>query len=218
MPLTCRRRHDPRLNLFPDLLSRLRDRDPDSPLPDGFLRDLAYAWGNPGFSAGKAYLTRIAERASVTCGPVLECGSGLSTLLIGMLTADRDVEVVALEHTAAWRHRVQRALDVLHLDHVRVLHCPVVGYGLYDWYQVSDPIPDNVRLVVCDGPPGRHTRGGRYGLMPVLGHHFHPDCIILLDDTHRQGERRVIRTWNRRQDFRIQHHGRWFRFAEMTAC
>jgi hypothetical protein len=218
MPLTFRTRNRPSLQDFHALFEEVRSLNLAKPFPVRLLRDLATAWGNPGFSAGKAYLARIAERAAATQGPILECGSGLSTLLMGMLTAGRGVEIIALEHTPLWRARVQEVLDTLGLDHVRVQDCPVVDHGLYDWYQLPESLPDQIRLVVCDGPPGRDTRGGRVGLIPQVGHLFHPECVILLDDTHRKGEKQVLETWNRRQTFRIEHHGLLFRFAEMTAC
>jgi hypothetical protein len=44
---------------------------------------------------------------------------------------------------------------------------------------------------VCDGPKGT-TRGGRYGLAPVMKDRLAPGCIVLLDDTSREAERAII--------------------------
>jgi hypothetical protein len=217
MPSRVLSRSAPCIASFSALHRELQDLPPGQPPGAPQLRRLARAWGNPWFSAKRGLLSRVADCAAATTGPVLECGSGLSTILVGMLTAGRDIPVVSLEHMPGWRARVQFVLQALHLDHVRVLHCPLVNQGHFDWYAITDPIPDRIHLVICDGPPGRGTRGGRYGLLPTLGHLFHPNCIILLDDAHRHGEQRVLASWRRLRPLRVRLHGRWIRFAEMTA-
>ncbi|MHC4846180.1 MAG: hypothetical protein ACYTCU_08465, partial [Planctomycetota bacterium] len=45
-----------------------------------------------------------------------------------------------------------------------------------------------------DGPPG-DTRGGRYGLFPLMGGRLAPGCVLLLDDAEREGEQDVARRW-----------------------
>ncbi len=215
MPLTFRKRRQPNLAAFRALFPRVRGLSPGQAPDRPLLRDLAKAWANPGFSAGYPYLRRIAECAGA--GPILECGSGLSTIMMAMITAERRTPILSLEHTPIWRQRVQSVLDALDLSHARVLDCPVVRFGLYDWYQVPEALPEGIRLVVCDGPPGRDTRGGRYGLLPQIGDRLHPDATILLDDSHRRGERRVIDTWQRHRPFHVRSHGTLLRFAEMTA-
>ena len=51
-----------------------------------------------------------------------------------------------------------------------------------------------ISLVICDGPPSS-TRGGRFGLVPVLRENLAPGFRILLDDARRPGEREVLRRW-----------------------
>ncbi len=48
--------------------------------------------------------------------------------------------------------------------------------------------------MVCDGPP-ETTRGGRYGLVPVMLEKLRADCTILLDDGAREGERETAERW-----------------------
>lgn len=70
-----------------------------------------------------------------------------------------------------------------------------MSYGGFDWYDVeSVQLPDTIGLVVCDGPPGT-SRGGRYGLVPILKDRLAPGCIILIDDTDRAGERDIVDRW-----------------------
>ena len=159
------------------------------------LVELQEGWGNEGFAARTDYLEEVAARAVETEGPVLECGSGLTSVLLGLLAGPRGVETWSLEHLPEWRERVARALEDNGIAGVRVCHAPLKDYGEFSWY---DPPPElaaaGFRLVVCDGPPGT-TPGGRYGLLPVFGRRLAEGALILLDDADRGGEADVLERW-----------------------
>ena len=198
--------------------ARLAALPPGQPPGRADVAFLALAWGNPGYAAGPSYLRHLGERASAVNGAVLECGSGATTLLVAALTARTGTEFVVLEHNAAWHELLQRTLDDLGFDHVRLLHAPLKDYGGYLWYEVQAAlVPEDIGLVVCDGPPGS-TPGGRFGLMPVIGPRLGRRCVILLDDTHRRAERRVIDVWRRYRCLRTSRVGRFGRYAELVLC
>ncbi|MEM9531713.1 MAG: hypothetical protein AAGA23_12400 [Pseudomonadota bacterium] len=179
---------------------------------------LALAWGNLGYAAGVSYLTLVGRHAARTQGPVLECGSGATTLLMGAVTQLRQVPVVALEHNPDWHAYVSELLSFLGFDHVRLELAPLTQYDEFQWYQApADSAEGPYRLVVCDGPPGK-TRGGRYGLLPVMGPQLSRDCMILLDDTHRSGEKQVIDHWRKHAKLTAHRLGRFGRYAEVTLC
>src|SRR5947208_2589253 len=138
---------------------------PERPL----LAELRAAWGNDRCAADLDFLSEVARLAAVTLGPVLECGSGLTTLLLGALAGRRGVEVWALEHEPEWRRRVAAALRDHKAGQVYLWFSPLSDYGEFVWYAAPLPLmPDAFRLVVCDGPPA-DTRGGRVGLLSVIG-------------------------------------------------
>jgi len=156
---------------------------------------LRRSWGNPGYSPSMDLLTATARLALETEGPILECGSGLTTLLLGLLTRRRSIPVWSLEHHPKWYGRVRSVTRRHRLANVTVCHTPLIDYGPFEWYALPEtPLPDDFRLVICDGPPGL-TRGGRYGLMPVMRPRLAEDCIILLDDSHRRREREALEAW-----------------------
>src|SRR5262249_13761961 len=62
------------------------------PTPD-LLRELQTYWANDGFAARIDFLTEVARQAASTSEPILECGSGLTTLLMGLLAGRRGIEV-----------------------------------------------------------------------------------------------------------------------------
>jgi predicted O-methyltransferase YrrM len=152
-------------------------------------------WGNR-WSAQREYLTACLEHARAADGPILECGSGLSTVLIGTLAQASGNSVVSLEHEPKYAKRVRHYLDKYHLSSVKHCVAPLKSYGDFDWYTPPplDSIPGDFSLVICDGPPGL-SRGGRYGLVPVMQDKLRPDCTILLDDGAREGEQETAARW-----------------------
>jgi flavin-dependent dehydrogenase len=130
-----------------------------------------------------------------SCGPTLECGSGLSTLLLGVIAQQRGHEHWALEHKAEWADKVERGAERHGLRAVRVHTAPLKRYAGYTWY---DPpfheMPRHFALAVCDGPPA-DTPGGRYGLVPVMRERLSVGCVILLDDAEREHEREIAQRW-----------------------
>jgi hypothetical protein len=170
-------------------------------LPEGqfpsrqLLHELQVGWGNEGFAARYDFLEEVIARAAETRGPILECGSGLTTLLIGLYAGRRGVKTWSLEHTSEWRARVMVVLRRNHVPGVDVCFAPLREYGDFAWYDPPfDELPENFSLVICDGPPGT-IRGGRYGLLPVLGARLSEGALILLDDADREGEAEVLRRW-----------------------
>ena len=159
------------------------------------LSDLVFGWGNP-WSAQLEFLIASLEHVRDAKGPVLECGSGLSTLLIGVVAQARGVKVVSLEHDAPYAARVRDFLEKYDIRSVELSVAPLKNYDGFDWYDAPnlDAIREKFSVVICDGPPGK-TRGGRYGLVPVMLGKLAPDCIILLDDGARAEEQAIAARW-----------------------
>jgi len=148
-------------------------------------------------SAWEDFIRAFLGCARETEGPILECGSGLSTVLLGIVAARTGSRVYSLEHNAIWADRARRVLRACGIASVEILVGDLRSYGAYTWYDPPlDVLPKDFSLVVCDGPPG-DTPGGRYGLLPVMRSHLKPGCIILLDDAHRTGEREIAEQWAR---------------------
>lgn len=161
--------------------------------------DLVYGWGNMGWSAFHDYSIGIIEAAVRNSGNVLECGSGLSTILLGIIARDRGFKVYSLEHDEKWRMRVQKMLDRLEIRSVQLFLSPIMNYGEFDWYSVTQlDLPDTFTLVICDGPP-HYTKGGRYGLLPLMRKRLNDSSIILLDDFSRPREQEIVAMW--REEF-----------------
>ena len=162
---------------------------------NAILSDLIYGWGNESWSARDEYLAACIDHAMSSRGPILECGCGLSTILIGAIAKQRGQHHWALEHLPEWSTKVQSYLDRYRLDSVTLFSTPLKDYGEFVWYDAPlEFLPDSFALVICDGPPGG-TKGGRYGLIPIMSERLATGCTILLDDVVRESERAIANRW-----------------------
>jgi Methyltransferase domain len=179
-------------------LQTLRRNLRDGSLPKPTTMDsLVRSWSNGGWSANGQLLTAMLEWFAKSQGTVVECGSGLSTLILAEACAASGPQrqLLSLEHEPVWAERVQSAARRHLRREVNIASGPLQNYGDFDWYSIpSATMPPRIGFVVCDGPPGS-TRGGRYGFGPVLRPYLSKDCIVLLDDAHRPEEQSVIARW-----------------------
>jgi hypothetical protein len=176
-------------------------------------RDLVDGWDNKRWSAGPEYLDAMAAAAVTENGPILECGSGLTTLVLAAISRRTHSPIWTLEHDERCFHLVHSRLQRFRLR-ANVQLAPLRSYGDYDWYDVDAATLPTFSLVVCDGPP-KSTRGGRFGLLPVLNERLAPGCVILLDDASRPDEQEIIRRWA--SDISLHYDVRGERpFAVMT--
>lgn len=172
-------------------------KDPDACTHPGnpVVIDLIYGWGNEGWSGLDEYLVGCINHAMTLRGPILECGCGLSTILVGAIARKQGQSHWALEHTPEWSTKVKRYLNRYKLDSVMLHAKPLKDYGEFCWYDVPlESMPHSFSLVICDGPPGI-TKGGRYGLVPIMMERLEPGCVILLDDAGREQELTIASRW-----------------------
>ncbi len=172
-------------------------RNPAAALESGndVFNRLIYGWGNQAYAAEHEYLLASLRSTQAAEGPVLECGSGLSTLLTGIVAAQSGNTIWSLEHHPFWAERVQRALDDHGISSVRLDVNPLKSYGEFDWYDPTmEEMPASFAVLLCDGPPG-NTHGGRYGCLPVMRSRLAAGCTIIIDDAERDAEREMATRW-----------------------
>jgi hypothetical protein len=154
------------------------------------IERLARVWANEGFAADLEYLGALVNLARSTSGEILECGSGLTTIILGKLRKP----VTTLENHPEWYQELRTVLERHQLHTVRLHHVPFRHHTGFDWYDAPMPeIPFS--LVVCDGQPSS-THGGRYGLLPIM-HSYLRGSTILLDDSDRRGEQQALERWTK---------------------
>jgi predicted O-methyltransferase YrrM len=183
--------------VFKRAIRRFREDPKSHAVPSsGVLRDLIYGWGNKGFGAEDEYLSECVLCSLSSARTTLECGSGLSTVLIAVAAEKTGNRHIALESHAEWAAKVRHELEALGLGSlVEVVHAPLKSYGDFSWYDLANVLlPDEIDCVVCDGPPGS-TIGGRFGLLPLLKDRLAAGAVILLDDAFRPKEAETAGRW-----------------------
>ena len=160
---------------------------------DEELTKLRMGWANDGWDAKPVFLKEVIAALNATTGPILECGSGLSTVVMAALAPTR--HRVSLENHANWARRVEGVLQ----DHeltadVRVAPLTDRGDGLH-WYAPVRTLPNGIGLVICDGPDSYGR--GRYPVLPLLRQHLAPNAVILFDDAAAEGQPEVLDSWER---------------------
>jgi Methyltransferase domain len=191
---TRRRRTWPRFEAAVAELRRVAPADPSTALLD----ELRASWGDPD-SAPVGLMLAAARAFRESEGDGVECGSGLSTVVLGTYAEALRRRWWALDQYPPWARRVSGALDRLGIAAASVLQAPLVPYDGYRWYRVPAELPKRIDFVLCDGPPadGEQVQLARYGLVPALGDRFTDGVTILLDDAARAGEQAVLGMWER---------------------
>lgn len=170
------------------------------------LTSLDFAWGNDGWSGTLDYLEEVARRAIITPGPILECGSGLTTILLGLVAGRRGIEVWSLEDMREWQFYVSRMLERHNIPGVKVRLSPLREYENFRWYTLPSGMPQDFSLVICDGPGVSYA--SRYGLFPLLGQRLSAGALILVDDSFHMAD--IMDRWLSTMPVELVTHGPQF--------
>jgi hypothetical protein len=148
---------------------------------------------------------------------IVELGSGVSTVLLARLLAQRGMthgrRLVAVEHDARWRRWVVGQLRAEGVDgDVVVVEAPLQPIGDGDgprWYDEAaiDAAIETIDLLVVDGPPAFAPGLGlaRHRALTVLRDRLVPGATVVLDDVERSGEQEVLRRWEHEFGLTFRH-------------
>lgn len=117
---------------------------------------LYQGWNNP-YAAKPELLAVIANLARSADGPILECGSGLSSLVLGLCSR---FQVWTLEDDPIYASYTSRMLNKYNISNVEVYNCPLRFYENSKWYDIDLHEDINIvnpyinfSLAIVDGPP-----------------------------------------------------------------
>jgi hypothetical protein len=166
---------------------------------DKRLEDFHKAWGNWGFPADLDCLRQLACLLEKNTGPVLECGSGSTTLLSNQVGLSKGFWTYSLEQDKQWVTDM-RALLGEH-SKTRVMYAPLGDQGGHYFYETAEYLPDHFSLIICDGPfidkdiGEPWYSGWRYGLLPWLKRGNKTFGLILLDDMNDPRAEAMVARW-----------------------
>lgn len=162
--------------------------------------DLFDAWNNP-YAATPLLLMGLGMTARAVRGPILECGGGLSSLILAASIPGRAVHV--LEDSEIFAERIRAEAARYGLTNL-VIHCRPLTDG---WYDTSTLPAVTWGLVFVDGP--RRTTGSRADAPDRLDL---SRSVVIADDVQADGGVPELRTALERTHTvkMIGHNGRAF--------
>jgi predicted O-methyltransferase YrrM len=128
-----------------------------------------------------------------TVDNVMECGSGISTLVIAQCLYIKGYgKLISLEHDPSYSSRTYTWLKDRGLNgDVDVHLCPITG--IPPWYSLATINIPKIDLLVIDAPPAHIHTGARYGAWKLFSY-LKEGALIYADDAIR--EDRVIKRWS----------------------
>jgi len=151
--------------------------------------DLVMAWGN-GWSVWPDMLSTLTLTAREINGPILEIGSGITTLVLALAT-DQHIDV--LEHDPVFYAKTKQLLDKFGIQNV-TLHCkPLKEFPNGKWYDFQQDFA-NYALLLVDGPP--RDQGNRNVFLDVMGKYaLTPGAIVIMDDAGMDDGAKRTKLW-----------------------
>lgn len=164
--------------------------------PDTYLEALRAVYNPWGAPADFLALSVLLARKSP--GPIIEAGSGLTTLL--MAAARPDITVWCLENSPFYAMQLEHQALSANLFNINIVYAPLRD----GWYDLSeDKLPESFGLGLVDGPP--RYLGDRMKFFDTFG-----DCVsaVLCDDADDPGYLSALRVWADTKGMVVEHDGR----------
>jgi hypothetical protein len=197
----------PKLKL---LLEHLVKGDPIEEI----INEMRLGWQNPA-SPSNQYVIESINLAWKAQNGILECGSGFTSILLNLIANCRQIPMISLEQDQDWFEITRGSLKFLKLPYDNIIFTPLKESKEYSWYSLDNcNLKNKYDLVICDGPPGS-VLGGRRGLLPEMFQQLTHDCIILLDDSDRPGEKEVLKIWSENFPIKTEILGKLKQYARL---
>lgn len=131
---------------------------------------------------------------------VIECGSGISTIIMAKALADQGGRIVSVDHDATWQNLVRKMSGGL--ECIDFIHTALKSKGIgqeFDWYDqqiLYNELGDQkFDMGFVDAPIANRTPQARFPAFPLLKSYFDESFALFLDDTNREGERKIANEW-----------------------
>lgn len=146
--------------------------------------EIAKIYGN-NFAADPGMLALVTGVARKCQGPIIETGSGLSSVVMGAVSGG---QVYSLEHLQQYASRTVSMLEDAGVSNVGVCYAPLKDF----WYDIDKfELPEKFALGFCDGPPRVYE--SRFEFFRKLA----PRCsAIVVDDIKTDNNyARAVNSW-----------------------
>ncbi len=167
------------------------------PFSRSAVAELFAQWGDPLSQAEESYVSSCLAHAQSTSGHILQCGTGLLTLLLGIVCARNaasDQHLWCLVDDRHWAGVMRSWLTQYQVANAHVVLSRPRIFENCVWYAL-DPakVPDNFSLALCDG--GRASVNGAVGLLERMGLRLRSDCVILARHVTLAKDQALLQRW-----------------------
>jgi hypothetical protein len=170
-------------------------------LPDGpseeALVELWQIWGDNLPASRVPYIRTSIAEAARAAGPILQCGSSLSSILIGALCHQaqaRAKHLWILEHDPHWGGVIRSWLEQYEISKAHVISAPAEQFDGFVWYVLdTSRLPDNFDLVLCDGSAALPSSAR--GVMERISDRLDHRCVILARNARRPRDLKHLADW-----------------------
>ncbi|GAB4403832.1 MAG: hypothetical protein OHK0021_16420 [Bryobacter sp.] len=134
---------------------------------------------------------------------IVELGCGASTIISSYVLEQlgEGGRVTSLDHDARFSEVCRGQLAEHGLAGIATIYdCPLreqqVGGKTWQYYDLSRAqLPEEIDLLVIDGPPEWIAPGVRYPALPLLKERLSARAVVLLDDAGRENEKVTVGRW-----------------------
>lgn len=150
---------------------------------------------------------------------IVECGGGVSTILIGRLLEQlgrSDAHLYSIEHDAEWVRELNGLVRTFEIDDwVTIVEAPLVRTSHSHsvdalWYSTETLNAvegfSDVDLLFVDGPPAHapSQQHARYPALPYFIDRLGTRFCVILDDISRRGEHEIVQAWADQYDMAFE--------------
>ncbi len=184
-------------------------------IDERLIEEICDAWGSPESYAVDGHLRALLAEVPKAHGHVLQCGAGLTTVLLAVALAHRGVHLWALESNAQSAAAVRSWLAQYELNQAHVVTARAeigragVGYAV-DVGRIKGPLS----LVICEASQAHPGNAG--WILPRIADRLDPKAVVMVCDVRKREEVDAVAAWCRASDASFVVRGKTDRYVKVV--
>lgn len=174
----------------------------EQPISGSLIAEAFAHWGDPLSASDESYLRSCLSEIAATNGAILQCGAGLSTLVLGALchgSKTKGHQLWCLEHDRHWANTLRSWLTEYRVANTHVIHSRAQMFEGYAWYSVDTArLAKSYALVLCEGV--RASPRGALGALRRLEGRLASSFVLLARDAGQAAELKLLKSWAEAND------------------